>query len=441
MLSVIRSSLPGHEYDTWFVPAQFAGAEDGVAVIRVPNAVFANHLEGTYQDRILRAFGATGYPMTSIRCSLSANGAPQADTDLPPPHTPPTTESPRTSTRSDSLSPAFTFDSFVVGASNRCAHAAAVAVSDRGIQHSPFNPLLIYGKAGLGKTHLLQAIARRFLEQNPGQRILHTRGEVFSAQVVSAVRSQDLYGFRDECAQLDMLLVDNIQFIAGLDRFGRSAEEFFHAVNALSESGRQVVLTSDCHPRDIRNLDSRIKSRLESGLTTDIGKPDWEARTAIVRKKATALGLDLPDGVAETIASRYKNNVRELQGFLNSLVARVRAEGTDISPVLVDRILSTHPEIRTRRPSIQDVQVAVSTAFGVPPLKLVGPQRSKPVVLARHVAMYLCRETTGRTLKEIGKEFRRDHSTVTYGIQRIAAARERDLGLNRILERLLDQVS
>ena len=170
------------------------------------------------------------------------------------------------------------------------------------------------------------------------------------------------------------------------------AEEFFHALTALSERGRQVVLTCDCHPRDIRNLDARIKSRLESGLATDVGKPDWEMRTAIVRGKAAALGMELPDGVAETIASRYKNNVGELQGLLNSLVASSQANGVKISSVFLQRILSAHPSRRSPRPSIQDVQTAVAKAFGMAPLRLIGPQRGKALVLARHVAMYLCRE-------------------------------------------------
>lgn len=446
VLSVIRNRLSSHEYATWFAPAEFLGAEDDVVVIRVPNAVFANHLEGEYRDRILDAFAATGIPMAAVRCSVSGDSIPAGNqppdlADVPLRNPVRNGGLPHTISRSESLAASFTFDSFVVGSSNRCAHAAAQAVSERGVQYSPFNPLLIYGNAGLGKTHLLQAIARRYLELNPGRRILHTRGEAFSGHVVNAVRSQDLYGFRNHCAQLDMLLVDNIQFIAGLDRFGRSAEEFFHALTALSEQGRQIVLTCDSHPRDVRNLDARIKSRLESGLTTDIGKPDWEMRTAIVRSKATALAMELPDGVAETIASRYQNNVGELQGFLNSLAASSRADGVKISRVLLDRILSAHPSRRSPRPSIQDVQAAVAKAFGMAPLRLVGPQRSKALVLARHVAMYLCRETTGRTLKDIGREFRRDHSTVTYGIRRIATARERDLGLNRILERLLGQLS
>ncbi|MDE3261887.1 MAG: chromosomal replication initiator protein DnaA [Acidobacteriota bacterium] len=463
VLSVIRTSLSAHEFDTWFAPAQFLGAENDVVAIRVPNAMFANHLEGEHRELILRAFAATGSPMASIRCSVSASppetlggtDSPSAEAgsspgmpggllavdDVPPGTRVPNGESRRPALRSDSVSASFSFDSFVVGASNRFAHSAALDVSNPGTGYSPYNPLLIYGEAGLGKTHLLQAIARRFVEQNPGRKVLLTRGDTFSTHVVSAIRSHDLFGFRHECAQLDLLLVDNIQFITGLDNFTRVAQEFFHALTALSDRGRPIVLTSDRDPRGIPNLDGQIKSRLESGLATDIGTPDWEMRVAIVRKKAATLGLELPDGVAETIASRYQHDVRKLEGTVNKLFAESNADRVRISPALLDRVLSERASRRSRQPTIQEVQVAVAKAFGFAPLRLVGKQRSNVLVLARHVAMYLCRKTTGRTLVEIGKEFRRDHSTVTYGIRRIAAARKRDLGLNKLLERLLDQLS
>lgn len=441
-LSFIRTNLPAREYDTWFAPARFLGAEEGVVQIQVPNATFANQLEGAYRDWILRAFEAAGSPKAGVRCQISGIPALGELTELPP-GAPNSLNgaADRLPARSDPLSASYSFDSFVVGTSNRCAYSAALAVSDPGVEYSPYNPLLIYGDVGLGKTHLLQSIARRLLGENPERRILYTKGEAFTRHVVNAVRTQDLYGFRDECMQLDVLLVDDIQFIAGLDRFGRSTEEFFHTLNALSERGRQIVLTANAHPQDIQNLDSRIKSRLECGLTTDIGQPDWETRVAIVSRKAAALGVDLPEGVAERIASRYKNNVRELEGLLKRLIATSRAEGVAVSGQLLERILSGLPSRRARRPSIQQVLVAVATSFGLPPLRLTGPQRTQEVVLARHVAMYLCRELTGRTLKEIGKEFRRDHSTVTHGIRRIAGQRERDLGLDRMVERLIRQVS
>ena len=422
--------------------------------LAVPNTTFASQLEGVYRDSILGAFQAIGSPKASVRCRVSQDG------ETPPP-SPDAGGSPsapggpsgrnfdsggfnggaeRAPIHSEPLRPSFGFDSFVVGPSNRCAHAAALSVSDPEVENSPYNPLLIYGDACLGKTHLLQSIARRLREQNPDRRILYTKGEAFTRQVVQAVRAQQLYSFRDECSALDMLLVDDFEFIAGLDRFGRSTEEFFHALNALSDSGHQVVLTATRHPRDIENLDTRIRSRLESGLITDVRHPDWAMRVAIVTRKAAALGLELPDGLAETIASRHRH-VSEIKGTLKSLSATSTAEGVQVSSELLTRVLALPSSPRTRRPSIQQVLMAVAAAFGVPPLRLTGPQRSQEIVLARHSAMYLCRELTGRTLKEIGAEFRRDHSTVTHGCHRIAERRGRDLGLDRLLEKLAHRLS
>ena len=423
-LAVLRDQLPERPYHTWFGPVRFL-EEGGDAIrIQVPNATFAKRIEGEYHDCLLAALRAVGCRAKEVRCEVreSPDAAPEG-----------------TSTRSEPLSVSSSFDSFVVGSSNRCAHAASLAVSDPGVMESPYNPLLIYGDVGLGKTHLLQSIARRLLDHNPDRRVLYTKGEAFTRQVVNAVRTQNLYAFRDQCAGLDALLVDDLHFIAGLDRFGRSTEEFFHTLNALSERGQQVVVTANAHPQDIHNLDSRIRSRLESGLAADIGRPEWETRVAIVARKATAIHVELPSGAAEKIASRYRNNVRELEGALNRIIAAARAEGAEISNELVERVLSGLPSKRSQRPSVRQVMAATSTAFGVPLLRLAGMQRSQDLVLARHVAMYICREVTNHTLKEIGREFRRDHSSVTYGIRRVEHQRSRDPGLDRLVERMILQ--
>ena len=324
-----------------------------------------------------------------------------------------------------------------MGPSNRYAYAAARAVSDPKIAHSPYSPLLIYGDVGLGKTHLLQSVAKRLRERNPGIRLFCTKGEAFTRRVVNAVRTNDLYGFRDRCMSLDALLVDDLQFIAGLDRFGRSTEEFFHTLNALADRGRQVVVTANAHPQDIQNLDSRVKSRLESGLATDIGRPSWETRVAIVERKASTLQISLPAGAAEKIASRYKNNVRELEGALNRIIATSRANDSGISAELVEQALSEVGPRRARRTSVNEVMIAAADAFGVQLLRLQGPQRSQDLVLARHVAMYVCREVTGLTLQEIGRAFRRDHSSVAYGVRRVRHQCRRDAGLDRLVESLI----
>lgn len=442
MLSFIRTNLPAREYQTWFAPAHFLDSEAGVVRLQVPNDTFANHLEGEYRDWILRAFEAAGTPKTTVRCEVLSASSPSPG--LPGPSQGAriaVAVAPELSIRSEPLKVSFSFDTFVMGASNHYAYSAARDVSDPGIEYSAYNPLLIYGGGARGKTHLLQSVARRLLDENPECRILYTNGRAFSSHVVNAIKAGDLYDFREACTTLDALLVDDIQFLPGLDRFGRSTEEFFHTLNALSERGRQIVLTANAHPQDIQNLDGRIKSRLECGLTTEIEQPGWELRVGIVRQKAAALGADIPSGIAETLASHYKNNVPKLEGALKLLVTTARYGGVGISADLLDQVLSSLPSRRTRRPSIHEVMIAVATTFGLPPLRLTGPRRQQELVLARHVAMYLCRELTDSTLKEIGREFRRDHSSVTHAIRKIARRRKSDLGLGRIIERLQRELS
>ena len=417
--AAIRQALPPHDYDTWIAPVEGA-AEGDVAVLRVPNATFGTHLEAEFRDVILRAFAEAGSPVTSVRCEVTA--ATAAPAAAPAPETP---------SSGDELSSVRSFDSFIVAASNRTAHDAALAVSEPGLRDSPFNPLLIWGGPGRGKTHLLHAIGRRFLKHNPGRRLFHARGDTFTTRLVNAIRARKLFAFREECGGADMLLVDSFQFIAGLDRFGRSAEEFFHALTALSERGRPAVLTADRRPADFRMLDDRIRRRLEAGLATEIGRPERALRAAIASRHAEALGVELADGIADAIAERTASAPQTL-GLVN--LASLRAAGDAITGTVLG-------SIKIRRPSVQDVQVAVAREFGVPPLLLVGRELSAEPVLARQVAMYLCRETTGLGAREIGSGFRRSHAAVLRGARRIAAARERDLGLDRVVERLLEQLS
>ncbi len=410
-------------------PARFLGEDRGIFRIEVPNATFANRIEGEFQNRILEALRSVGFQGNAVRCEV-------ADETESSPGNP----SRAFAAYSLPISDAYGFETFVVGAQNRCAHAAALAVSDVQAdkrRRDALNPLLIYGAPGLGKTHLLQSIARRLLARTPDLNILFTKGEAFTRQVVQAVRSGSLYDFRDRCATLDVLLVDDLQFIAGLDRFSRSTEEFFHTLNALSERGRQIVLTANSHPQEVENLDDRIKSRLASGLAADIGHPDRETRVAIVTRKAALLDFPLSEGAAEQIADHYRNNVRQLEGALKRLIALSGAESIPVSRELVARAVASPLSGPPRRPSLDKILVTTATMFGVPLLHLRSRRRSHDLSLARHAAMYLCREVTHATLQEIGNEFRRDHSSVSYGVRRIQHQRSRDPGLEEMLQRVL----
>lgn len=425
-IRLLRDQIPPREFGTWFAPVRAGGVRDGVAFLRVPNATFADRLGGKYQPLILEALRTAGADALEVRCEVSSvEPAPRPSTEE--------------LLRSEPLSSNCTFENFVVGESNRTAYRAARAVSEPGVSGSPFNPLLIYGDAGLGKTHLLQSIGRRALEAHPRLRMFHTKGEAFTRHVVRVIRSDRLYRFRDQCDELELLLVDDIEFIAGLDRFSRSTKEFFHVLDSMAAKGRQIVVTAKAHPNEIENLDSRVRSRLEAGLTTCLQAPDPATSIELVRRSAERLGLALPAGAAERIGARYNRDGREIAGVLKQLVARQEDSGR-VTTETVDRVLCGLPFRRPEPPSIQRIIVATASAFGVPPLRLRDRHRTQDVVLARHAAIFLARQLTGASQVEIGKAFRRDHSTVRYALKRVKHQRKRDAGLDELIRRLVRQL-
>ncbi len=426
-LRVIRKQVSATEFRRWFAPTRLV-SQDGESIrIQVPHPTFAARLRSRHEDRlrdVLRDLGAGGVDVRFVVGNERPDDADEAQQ----------VSAKRSAwfAASDPISEHCTFESFVVGDSNRCAHSAALAVSERNGKHPVYNPLLIHGDVGVGKTHLLQAIANRVRRRSPESRVFLTKGESFTRHVVQAVRSKDLFAFRDQCRKVDVLLVDDVQFLAGLDRFGRSAEELFHTLNFLIERGRQIVLTASAHPQELAHMDRRIRNRLEAGLTAEVGSPDWETRIAILQRKAREAGVELATPVAETIASRFKHNVRELAGGLNRVLSTARVHGIEIDCELAAELLD-----HGRKPIHTASVIGVTAAeFGVPVAHLSGPGRQRNVVLARHVAMYLCRHAAGRTLTEIGRALQRDHATVTYGVQRVERERTRNPGLDRVLDRL-----
>lgn len=436
-LKHLRDRIPEREFRTWVEPAQWLDDRDGEVRLLVPNPTFAAHLEGRYERLLLDALQSAGSRAAAIRCFVDHRQPAGAGASKSADEGAGRTGRPPASTRSDALSPAYTFEAFVRGRTNGCAQEAALAVCDPDTPSTAFTPLLIHGAVGVGKTHLLQSIAWRLREEDRSRRILYVRGESFGRQVVNAVRTNALYAFREECQQLDALLVDDLQFLAGLDRFSRSTEEFFHALTGLVERDRIVVVSANRHPQHIENLDPRIRSRLESGLVADIGPPEWNTRVNIVRQKATARAVELPAGAAEKIASRFREGPRGLEGALSRIAAVQRSERVEsLSMEIVERVLAEAPlpvPQETRTPEVIGV---VASAFGLPPVRLVGRYRGHEVSLARHVAMFIAREITGDTLSTIGAAFRRNHSSVVYGIERVKRQRGRDPGLDRLVARL-----
>lgn len=341
------------------------------------------------------------------------------------------------------LNPKYTFDTFVVGNNNNFAHAASLAVAE-----SPgevYNPLFLYGGVGLGKTHLMHSIAHFILEKDPSKKVLYVTSETFTNELIDALKSgrtgneSAINAFREKYRSNDVLLIDDVQFIIGKES---TQEEFFHTFNTLYNSGKQIVLASDRAPREIKSLEDRLRTRFEMGLIADIQPPDFETRVAIIRRKADLLGLDMPDDVAEYIANRLKNNIRQLEGAVKKLDAYRKLEG--IQPVIgaaqnaIKDILSETQPVPV---TVEKILSEVARTYNTTPEALRGPSRRASVSSARKVAMYIVREITGMSMEDIGSEFGgRDHSTVVYGINDVQKHFPADRTLRETVEDIIKNI-
>ena len=336
------------------------------------------------------------------------------------------------------LNPRYTFDSFVVGPSNRFAHAACLAVAEAPAE--AYNPLFIYGGVGLGKTHLMQAIAQHNRQYYSHRRVVYVSSETFTNELITALQHKAMAAFRAKYRSVDILLIDDIQFIAGKES---TQEEFFHTFNALFEVNKQIVISSDRPPREIPHLEERLRSRFEWGLAADVQPPDFETRTAIIRKKAADEGLNVPQDVLLYIAQQAQSNIRELEGALTRVVAYARAIGRPITvelaaEALKDLLAAQHPQPI----SIATVQQCVARYFGLRPADLIGKTRSRNVAFPRQIAMYLARILTDASLPAIGEEFGgRDHTTVLHACEKIKAQLATDPSLAATLKELQAQIT
>ncbi len=335
------------------------------------------------------------------------------------------------------LSPKYSFDTFVVGTSNHFAHAAARAVAEGPAR--AYNPLFIYGGVGLGKTHLLHAIARHVLGLEHIYHVAYATSEKFTNELINSIRDDKTVEFRNKYRTVDVLLIDDIQFLAGKER---TQEEFFHTFNTLYESSRQLIITSDRPPKEIPTLEDRLRSRFEWGLIADIQPPDLETRIAILRKKAEQDGIDLPDGVAEFIAQRIQTNIRELEGALVRVVAYATLTRTHITTELTEEVLrEVLPALRPRPVTIYAIQRAVAESFDIRVEDMRAKRRTKAIAFPRQVAMYLSREITDASLPHIGDEFGgRDHTTVMHACDRVREALHRDSHLAAQIKSITDRL-
>jgi len=334
------------------------------------------------------------------------------------------------------LNPRFTFDTFVVGACNQFAHAAARSVATNP-SHS-YNPLFIYGGVGMGKTHLMHAIGRALMSNSAGMRIIYTSSERFTNEVVSGIRLERMPQLRQRYRSADVLLIDDIQLLGNKER---TQEEFFHTFNELHDNQKQIVISSDSPPKDIPGLLERLRSRFEWGLMADIQPPDLETKMAILDKKAELEGIHLPEEVRTFIATKTKSNVRELEGALIKLMAYSSLTGAHINLVMAQQVLKHLTHAQDRRVTIDSIQKAVAEKYGIKQSQLKEKSNTKTIVVPRQVAMYLVKELTTASLPEIGRAFGgKHHTTVIHSIGKIERLRQSDPDLNRLLHSLMDSL-
>ncbi len=430
----LQEALNEQTYRTWFGEAH-AGAFDGdVFVLSVPNDFTREWIENH--------FG--GLVEAAVRDTLGGEQRVRVAVMVRPPvrEAEPRTWAPEDGGRSarepGGLNPKYTFDRFVIGSSNRFAHAAALAVAEAPAQ--AYNPLFIYGGTGLGKTHLLQAIAAYVGEHAADLSARYVTSETFMNDFINSLRDKRIEGFKHRYRHYDVLLVDDVQFLEGKERI---QEEFFHTFNSLYEAGRQIVMSSDRPPREIATLEARLRSRFEWGLITDIQPPDLETRIAILRKKVHAEGTHVPDPqVLTLIAGRISTNIRELEGALTRVVAFSSLTGRPMTVDLAQEVLKdVFPDGEMPEVSVERIQEAVVDRFGITLQELTGDRRSQAIVYPRQVAMYLCRELTDSSLPKIGKKFGgRDHTTVIHATSKIAKLIKEDRSVYNLVQELTARV-
>jgi chromosomal replication initiator protein len=424
----LKEALNETTYRTWFEHAEGVSVNDDEFVLSVPNDFSRDWIEGHFVGLIRAAISdATGRERRVQLAVVEREGDP-----APPP------ENPGRGSGGIGFNSKYTFDSFVIGSSNRFAHAAALAVAEAPAQ--AYNPLFIYGGTGLGKTHLLQAVSQYVGEHRGELSVRYVTSEAFMNDFINALRDKRIEGFKQRYRAHDLLLVDDIQFFEHKERI---QEEFFHTFNSIYEAGGQIVISSDRPPREISTLEARLRSRFEWGLITDIQPPDLETRIAILGKKVKTDGIHVPEPrVLEFIAGRISSNIRELEGALTRVVAFSSLTGRPMTEDLAQDVLKdVFPQGEVRQVSIERIQELVSDRFGLSLEELCGDKRSQNIVYPRQVAMYLSRELTDSSLPKIGREFGgRDHTTVIHATSKIARMIREDRSVYNLVQELTARI-
>ena len=439
-LEKIEESILPDSFTTWFSPTYPRNLDNGLITIAVPNQFYRKCLIENYRELIEKTLSSiSGEPLLVDFCIDSEK---KLQPDLIRSETITYKEPISTSTPIESqasaktLNPKYNFSNFVVGSSNQFAHAAALAIAKN--PALAYNPLFIFGAVGLGKTHLLHAIGNCIHENNPASRIRYFSAESFTVDLIESIKKDKMPFFRERYRPLDILLVDDIQFIAGKER---TQEEFFYTFNALYESHKQVVISSDRYPKDIQNMEERLRSRFESGLIADINPPDLETKVAILYKKAEIHKKQIPQDVAIFIASNIKSNIRELEGFLLRVIAYSSFTHRRIDLEITREVLKDFTFDKTKNFTIENILKTVAAFYGIKISEIKSKRRTREISTTRQIAMYLCREHTKSSLPEIGKHFGgKDHTTVIFSHKKISNSIKENSSLKGAIQEIVNQI-
>lgn len=422
---LLKKDMTALSFDTWFKNLSYYTFTETEITFLSETAFIKDLMQTQYTTLLQQAFAY----LTNKCYKISFIVESEADKNIQIPLEKNTIENPILYTNS-SLKQQYTFNSFVVGNNNRLAHAAALAVTES--PGKSYNPLFLYGGAGLGKTHLMHAIGNEILKNHPNFKILYVTSETFTNELVNSIKDNSNINFRNKYRNLDLLLIDDIQFIAKKDAI---QEEFFHTFNTLRENGKQIVITSDKAPRDIQLLEDRLKSRFEWGLLADISSPDYETRLAILRKKADIENIIIDDEILSDIASKIDTNIRELEGALNKIIAHATLSKGPITLELAQKSIHDIVTKKEKVITVEYIQEVVSNYFGVEVKDLKSAKKSNDIVFPRQIAMYLCRSVANASLTRIGDDFgNRDHTTVMYALKKIEKEVKTDPSIKLIVD-------
>ena len=461
ILGALEVKVNRQSFHTWLKPTRFSYSHNRVIYVRIPSATF-QHIGDRYADLISEAIDKGQLPVDEVRFVTAENdpsepktredggfaplpshspNAPVSRSSLsghnsPPPA--PTTEQGRFDWNSaEQLNGRYLFENFVIGSGNQFAHAASQAVAER--PSKAYNPLFLYGGVGMGKTHLMHAIAHEVKRRNTHASIRYLSGEKFTNEMINSVRYDRMSNFRDRFRTVDVLLIDDIQFLAGKER---TQEEFFHTFNALHESSKQIVIASDRPPKELAGFEDRLRSRFEWGLIADIQPPDLETKVAILQKKAESEQTVLPTDVALFVASNVRTNVRELEGALIRLIAWCSLHHVEITLATTQQCLKQFIDTQSRKITIEAIQRATSEHFGMKISELKQKNNSRQIVVPRQIAMYLAKQMTEASLPEIGRQFGgKHHTTVMHSIAKIDEQRRHDKDLASTLSKLMETLN